>query len=67
VGYQRPYGLEYVILKTKKQRKSLLPKKEYNEGQKAQENFEKAMVSLFRVPKSVVVEKIKNKPKKGKD
>jgi hypothetical protein len=35
------------------------------EGHK--EKFERTMTALFRVPKSVVVEKIKKKPKKGKD
>jgi hypothetical protein len=34
---------------------------------KAQEKFDRAMTALFRVPKSVVVEKIKTKKKKGKD
>jgi hypothetical protein len=33
----------------------------------AKEKFERAMVALFRVPKSVVTEKIKEKAKKGKD
>jgi hypothetical protein len=31
------------------------------------EKFERTMTALFRVPKSVVTEKIKKKPKKGKD
>ncbi len=34
---------------------------------KAKEKFERTMTALFRVPKSVVIEKIKKKPKKGKD
>jgi hypothetical protein len=42
-------------------------KKEFDEGPKAQEKFERTMTALFRVPKSVVAEKIKKKPKKGKD
>jgi len=42
-------------------------KRECNEGQKAKEKFERTMTALFRVPKSAVTEKIKKKPKKGKD
>jgi hypothetical protein len=34
---------------------------------KEKEKFERTMIALFRVPKSVVTKKIKNKPKKGKD
>jgi hypothetical protein len=40
---------------------------EYVERPKAKEKFERTMTALFRVPKSVVTEKIKKKPKKGKD
>ncbi len=36
------------------------------EGPKAKENFERTMTTLFQIPKSVVTEKIKKKPKKGK-
>ncbi len=42
-------------------------KKQYVEGPKAKEKFERAMTALFRVPKSAVTEKIKKKYKKGKD
>ena len=35
--------------------------------EQAREKFERTMIALFRVPKSVVVEKLKKKPKKGKD
>jgi hypothetical protein len=42
-------------------------KKEFLEGPKAKENFERNMTALFQVPKSVVTKKIKKKPKKGKD
>lgn len=42
-------------------------KKEFNEGPKAKNEFERTMTALFRVPKSVVIEKIKAKKKKGKD
>jgi hypothetical protein len=38
-----------------------LVKKEYVEGPKAKQNFERAMTVLFRA------KKIKKKPKKGKD
>jgi hypothetical protein len=38
-----------------------------NEGPKARTKFERTMTALFRVPKSVITEKIKKKPKKGKD
>jgi hypothetical protein len=37
------------------------------EGQKARKRFEKAMSALFRVPKSVIAEKIREKKKKGKN
>jgi hypothetical protein len=42
-------------------------KKEFIEGRKAKEKFERTMKALFRVSKSVVTEKIKKKAKKGKD
>jgi hypothetical protein len=35
--------------------------------QKPKERFESAMKALFQVPKSVVMDQIKKKPKKGKD
>jgi hypothetical protein len=41
-------------------------KAKYDEGLKAKEKFERTMTALFRVPKSVVVKKIKGKRKKGK-
>jgi hypothetical protein len=44
-----------------------MKKSEYIEGPKAKEKFERTMTALFRVPRSVVVEKIKKKAKKGKD
>jgi hypothetical protein len=34
---------------------------------KPREKFERVMTALFQVPKSVVMEQIKKKPKKGKD
>jgi len=34
---------------------------------KERKKFERTMNALFRVPKSAVIEKIKKKPKKGKD
>jgi len=37
------------------------------ENPDAQKEFERTMTALFRVPKSVVAEKIKAKKKKGKD
>jgi len=37
---------------------------EYVEGSKAAENFERGMISLFKVPKSAVL-KAKNQPKKA--
>jgi len=45
----------------------LTKKTNYVEGSKAKEKFERTMTALFRVPKSVVAEKIKGKGKKGKD
>jgi len=42
-------------------------KRKYEEGNKAQQKFERTMTALFRVPKSELAEKIKKKPKKGKD
>lgn len=44
-----------------------MKKPEFMEGPKAKENFERTMAALFRVPKSVGVQKIKKKAKKGKD
>ncbi len=41
-------------------------KTKYNEGSKTKEKFERTMTTLFRVPRSVVAEKIKAKKKKGK-
>jgi hypothetical protein len=41
--------------------------KKYQEGQKPREKFERTMTALFRVSKSGLAEKIKKKPKKGKD
>ncbi len=40
---------------------------EYSAGPKAKKKFESAMTALFRVKKTELLEKIKNKPKKGKD
>jgi hypothetical protein len=42
-------------------------KREYTKGPKARKNFERTMIALFRVPKPVATEKIKSKPKKGKN
>jgi hypothetical protein len=42
-------------------------KKQFRGGRKAKEKFERTMTALFRVPKSVVAGKIKEKRKKGKD
>jgi hypothetical protein len=42
-------------------------RKQCDEGAKAKKKFENTMTALFRVPKSVVAEKIKGKKKKGKD
>ena len=44
-----------------------MKKQEYKEGPKAKEKFERTMTALFQIPKSVGVEKIKKKTKKGKD
>ena len=48
-------------MKTEKKKPS------YSEGPEARKEFEHIMTALFRVPKSVVVKKIKEKSKKGKD
>jgi hypothetical protein len=48
----------------------LLSKHEKNgalKGPRPQKKFEHTLTALFRVPKSVVAEKIKGKKKKGKD
>src|SRR5262249_54859055 len=37
------------------------------EGQKAREHFERTMTALFKIKKNELAEKIKKKPKKGKD
>jgi len=42
-------------------------KPKYVEGPKAKEKFERTMTALFQVKKTELAEKIKNKPKKGKD
>jgi hypothetical protein len=42
-------------------------KKEYVEGPKAKEKFERAMTVLFQVQKPESAVKIKTKKKKGKD
>jgi hypothetical protein len=39
----------------------------YEEGPKAKKNFERTMTALFQVKKAERTEKIKKKPKKGKD
>jgi len=44
-----------------------MKKTKYVEGPKAKEKFERAMTALFQVPKTIGAEKIKKKPKKGKD
>jgi hypothetical protein len=44
-----------------------MKKPEYEKGPKARENFERAMTSLFRVPKAAVSKKLKKNGKKGKD
>ena len=41
--------------------------KKFNKGHKAKEEFERTMTALFRIPKSAVAEKIKEKKKKGND
>jgi hypothetical protein len=42
-------------------------KTEHQEGPKAKRNFERAMAAPFRVKKMELAEKIKKKPKKGKN
>ncbi len=42
-------------------------RKTFQEGEKAKQNFERTMVTLFKVSKTELAEKIKNKKKKGKD
>jgi len=42
-------------------------KEKCKEGSKARDDFERTMTTLFQVPKPVSIEKIKKKPKKGKD
>ncbi len=44
-----------------------MKKQEYEKGPKAKEKFENAMTALFQVKKTELAEKIKKKPKKGKD
>ena len=44
-----------------------MKKHKYEEGRKAQEKFERTMTALFQVKKTELAEKIKKKPKKGKD
>lgn len=44
-----------------------MKKPECTEGPKAKKKFERTMTALFQVPKPVSMEKIKKKPKKGKD
>jgi hypothetical protein len=44
-----------------------MKEQKYAEGPKAKKNFESAMRALFQVKKSVLAEKIKKKPEKGKD
>ncbi len=44
-----------------------MKKQKCEKGPEAREKFERTMTALFRVPKSVVAEKIKAKKKKGKD
>jgi hypothetical protein len=39
----------------------------YHEGPKAKKKFERIMTALFQVKKTELAEKIKKKPKKGKD
>jgi len=41
--------------------------KKHDEGPKAREKFERTMTALFRVRKTELIQKIKKKPKKGKD
>jgi hypothetical protein len=42
-------------------------KKERKQAPQEKDKFERTMNALFRVPKSVVAEKIKAKRRKGKD
>jgi hypothetical protein len=42
-------------------------KPKYEEGPRAKEKFERTMIALFHVQKTELAEKIKKKPKKGKD
>jgi hypothetical protein len=42
-------------------------KPKYEAGDKARQKFERTMISLFQVKKAKLAEKIKKKPKKGKD
>jgi hypothetical protein len=44
-----------------------MKKQEYEEGPKAKQKFERAMTAIFQVRKTERAEKIKKKPKKGKD
>jgi hypothetical protein len=44
-----------------------MKKSHYVEGPKAKEKFERTMTALFQVKKTELDEKIKKKPKKGKD
>jgi len=44
-----------------------MKKRKHKESHEERKKFERTMTALFQVPKSVVTEKIKNKPKKGKD
>ena len=42
-------------------------KKQFEEGPKAKETFERTMAALFRVKKTELARKITKKRKKGKD
>lgn len=42
-------------------------KRESTEGRKEKQKFERTMVALFQVPKTIGAEKINKKSKKGKD
>jgi hypothetical protein len=44
-----------------------MKKPKYHEGPRARKQFERTMTALFRVKKTELAEKIKNKTKKGKD
>jgi hypothetical protein len=44
-----------------------MKQRKYTEGSKANDKFERTMTALFRVPKSVVAEKIEAKKTKGKN